>query len=320
MDQSLDIETFLYTSSQWAKKKYAAQIAQVRQNMQNIPENATEEMIDGHVMTEFLFRWINPDTKITPAEEFAQSIDDEYDRMSIVKYVTQLFYDRFRVLKMSNAGFGLVDSIDTAKTYHVIFRVGYGNMNEGDVFAGYIHPWYDGTYCTIGLLVGLGRLPPEFITPGMSKKFVQRFLDERQERYESVSITAQTNIASYLKSQSADHVTEVAKSLDVASGTKKQKIQRVRDALVGSGIVRAVESLPASHVKCLETVAAAGTIKRHILKRRIGDKPDIITELYLRGLLMLGAKTIGGRRHKVVAVPADVLYNAVERGLLDLRR
>ena len=321
MDRQPDVVDFMHPCSQWAKKRYAAQMAANKHKAPHMPGELNEEMTESHILTWFLFQWINPDTEITPAEEFARGMDDKYDWVGAARSLAQMKFGTFRVLEMLEKGFGVVDDIDTAETYPVGFRVGYDVLRENDVFVGYIHPWPDGAYYTIGTIAKVGSLPKEFITPGMTNMLVERFMRERQERYESVPITARTGIATYLKSQLADHVTKVAGSLGITGRTKKQKIILIRAALAGPGAAKAVKSLPPSHVKCLEAVAAAGLVKRHVLKRKMGGEADaIMSELYRRGLLMLGTKAIGGRRHKVAAVPADVLRNAVERGLLNLGR
>lgn len=321
MDRQPDVVDFMHPCSQWAKKRYAAQMAANKHKAPHMPGELNEEMTESHILTWFLFQWINPDTGITPAEEFARGMDDKYDWVGAAESLTRMKFGTFRVLEMLEKGFGAVDDINTAETYPVGFRVGYDVLRENDVFVGYIHPWPDGAYYTIGTIAKVGSLPKEYITPGMTNMLVERFMRERQERYESVPITARTGLATYLKSQSADHVTKVAGSLGITGRTKKQKIILIRDALAGPGAAKAVESLPPSHVKCLEAVAAAGLVKRHVLKRKMGGEADtIMSELYRRGLLMLGTKAIGGRRHKVAAVPADVLRNAVERGLLNLGR
>ena len=316
MDKMETIPDFLYACSRWAKKKYAAQIARNEHQAPKMPVELTGETQDGHVMTWFLFQWVNPDTGITPAEEFARGLDVDVDWEDGVKHLTQLFFGVFRVLEMKGKAYGIVDSLTKSKLYPVTFRVGYAAVQANDVYMGYIHPWYDGTYHTIGTLVKMGTLPAGIITSGMANHLTQQLLEERQDRYESVTITDRTKVETYLKSQSADHVTKVAESLGIAGGTKKHKTGRIRDALTGEDITRAVQSLPESHLSCLATVATAGFMKRYVLERQLGDDESPIIDLYERGLLMLGKKSIGCRRHKIVAIPADVLKNLVDRGLL----
>lgn len=301
----------------WAKKKYAAQINANSHRAPDVPDDIPDRTLEVHVMTWFMFKWVNPDTGITPAEEFARGPDGSPDLVDAAGYLTQLFYDTFRVLEMRNDWLGVVDSFTTGEVYTVIFRVKYDGIKENDLFATYLHPWYHGEYYTIGSIRGGNTLPREFITPGMTKQLMHRLLEERQERYESVSITNRTGIKTYLKAQPAEHVTRVAESLGITDGVKKRKIVLVWEALTGDGIVDAVGSLSDTHMQCLEMVASKGFMKRYVLERQADENEEAVLDLYERGLLMLGTKIIGNKRHKIVAVPADVLKSMKARGLLN---
>lgn len=315
----LVVNKLLHEATPWAKKKYAAQISANSHRAPKLYGDVPDRVLDIHTMTWFIFKWVNPDTEITPAEEFARGPNGSPDLVNAAGYLTQLFYDTFRVLEMRNDWLGVVDSYTTGEVYTVIFRVRYDGIKVNDLFAAYIHPWRDGAYYTIGSIRGGNTLPREFITPGMTNMLMQRLLDERQERYESVSITNRTGIKTYLKSQSAEHVTKVAKSLGITDGIKKRKIMLIWDTLTGDGIVDAVRSLPRDHMQCLTTVAVNGFMKRHVLKRQADGNEKAVLDLYERGLFMLGTKIIKSKRHKIVAVPADVLLNMKEHGLLNLR-
>lgn len=309
----------LHDATPWAKKKYAAQISANSHRAPQVSGNAPDRVLDVHIMTWFMFKWVNPDTGITPAEEFARGPSGSPDLVDAAGYLTRLFYDTFRVLEMRNDRFGVVDSYTTGKVYTVIFRVRYDGIKVDDLFSAYIHPWREGVYYTIGSIKGGNTLPREFITPGMTKQLMRRFLEERQERYESVPISNRTGIKTYLKAQPAEHVTKVAKSLGIAGGIKKRKIMLVWEMLTGDGIVDAVKSLSTVHMRCLATVAVNGSMKRYVLERQAEGNAEVVLDLYERGLFMLGTKIIGNKRHKIVAVPSDVLKNMKERGLLNFR-
>lgn len=367
MDHIAAINSFMTMCQQWTRDKYEDQMILNADAAPKLPRRVIGRDLIGreltdHIMAWFMLGWTNPETGITPAQEFAKYHIVGQGWEDAVKYMGWIMFGEFRVLNIRKDRTGRVRSPATGKIYHVVFRVGR-ELQKNDVFVGCMHRWYENLYVTTGTVVVVesdvsamwvpsctsrhpgGALPAvrskvryisrhaESFTMqedtniaarwealGKAGIRMRRAMDKQQERYESVRINELTDLRAYLNSQLGEHVKKVAGSLNIHENAKWRNIERIREELVGSGIVRAMQSLSARHMECLEAAAAGGgVVKRHLAERRIGGETEIPRELYEQGLLMLGTKITGGRRYKAVGIPADVLDNMMERELLEPR-
>lgn len=303
------------------KKKYKKEMETNFHLAPPLPENADKNMQRIHRYAWFLFNYVNPITKTYPAEEFVYTVVKDPDWENAVKYMTRMFHGKFQVVEMIDQYTGNVISEETGDMYTVGFRVGHERMEEGAVFEGYIHPWFDDLYLNNGVIWFHPSVPTQLITPGIAKHLFRRLEREWQDKTESVNITYNTKLKTHLKAQPATQINKMTKLLKIkAKKRKEEQIEQIHRLLTGKALHGIIESLTDRHILCIKTVLKHKIIKHHILAKRLKDDMDsdksTIRELYGMGLLMLGSKMLNNRRQKVVIVPRDIRENLDRMNLL----
>lgn len=101
-------------------------------------------------MTWFLAEWINPATGTTITEEFVKETVTDRKVAKMIMQFTELFFDRFEVLKHSGDDI-IAYGTDTRRKYRIVTSSGSSFYPIGSKFEGRIHP-FEGKYKTCGIV------------------------------------------------------------------------------------------------------------------------------------------------------------------------
>ena len=303
----------------WVQTTYSYELEQHSDKYPYMADFNTAERRATQIMTWFTIEWKNPRTNITPLEEFIDKFVKDPALAAKVSQFSQAIFSTFQIVqRLADCMYIVTDQV-TKKKYRIRLQTAIPPYRGTLIFDGYIHPWEeDGTHQATGILLLRKVSPTPFITPDMQKSLFRMMMKDKQDKYESVSISATTKISTYLKNQPAELVNTVSGFLNVHGGRKKEKILGIRAALSGDGATRILEMLPQKELACLLYVhqSPQKTTKHGMLERQFGDDDfdpyetgrarSVIGRLREKGLLMVGKKTIGSRRYKVAAIPAEL--------------
>ncbi len=315
----LNEDNFLQVLVDWAQSAYGDELDRHGGEYPHMATFDTEEHLVKQTLTWFVLEWTNPRTNITLLEEFVDKFVKDPALAAKVSQFGRAFYSTFRVARrVSDRTYDVVDQI-TKKIYRVKFRNPVPPSRVEITFSGYIHPWEaDGTHRATGILTFREASPTPFITPDMQEDLFRMMMKEKQDKCESVPVSATTKLSTYLKSQPIELVNSVSSFLNVPEGRKREKISGIRAALSGDGAARVLRSLPKKELECLLHVhqSPQKVAKHGGLERRFGDDDfdpygsgrarSVIGRLREKGLLIVGKKTMGSKRYKVAVAPTEM--------------
>ena len=304
---------------EWVQTSYGYELGQHIGEYPHTADFDTAEHMIKQTMTWFALEWTNPRTDTTLVEEFIDKFVKDPALAAKVSQYGQAIYSTFQIVqRVADCTYIVTDQV-TKKQYRVKLQTAVPPYRDEITFDGYIHPWEaDGTHRATGIITFRKVSPIPFITPDMQESLFRMMMKEKQDRYESVSVSATTKLSTYLKNQPIELVNTVSGFLNVPEGRKKEKIAGIRAALSGNGATRVLETLPKKELACLLYVhqSPQKTTKYGILERQFGDDDfdpygtgrarSVIGRLREKGLLMVGKKTIGSRRYKVAAIPVEL--------------
>lgn len=314
----LDEDNFLQALVDWAQSTYDDELNLHGGEYPHMAAFDTEEQLVKQTLTWFVLEWTNPRTNITLLEEFVDRFVKDPALAAKVSQFGRAFYGTFRITqRVADCTYVVVDQI-TKKRYRVKLRTPIPSRADL-TFNGYIHPWEaDGTHRATGILTFREASPTPFITPDMQEDLFRMMMKEKQDKFESVPVSATTKLSTYLKNQPIELVNAVSGFLNVSEGRKREKISGIRAALSGDGGARVLESLPKKELACLLYVyqSSQNAAKHGGLERRFGDDDfdpygpgrarSVIGRLREKGLLIVGRRTMGDKRYKVAVAPAEL--------------
>ena len=315
----LNEDNFLQVLVDWAQSTYGDELDLHGGEYPHMATFETEEKLVKQVLTWFVLEWTNPRTNTTLLEEFVDKFVKDTALAAKVSQFGRAFYSTFRVTRrVSDCTYVVIDQI-TKKRYRVKFRNTIPPSHARLTFNGYIHPWEpDGTHRATGILTFSEAPPIPFITPNMQEDLFRMMMKEKQDKCESVPVSATTKLSTYLKNQPIETVNAVSGFLNVPEGRKREKISGIRAALSGDGAAHVLESLPKKELACLLHVRQSPqkASKHGGLERKFGDDDfdpygsgrarSVIGRLREKGLLIVGKKTMGDKRYKVAVAPAEL--------------
>lgn len=314
----LNEDNFLQVLVDWAQSAYGSELARHGGEYPHMTDFETEEQMTKQILIWFVLEWTNPRTSTTLVEEFVDRFVKDPALAAKVGQFGRAFYGTFRIVQRVSDCTYVVTNPVTKKRYRVKLRTPIPSGAEL-TFNGYIHPWEaDGTHRATGILTFREAQPTPFITPDMQDDLFRMMMKEKQDRYESVPVSAATRLSTYLKNQPIELVNAVSGFLNVPEGRKKEKISGIRTALSGGGAARVLKSLPEKELACLLYVRQSPqkAAKYGGLERRFGDDDfdpygpgrarSTIGRLREKGLLVVGRKAMGSKRYKVAVAPADL--------------
>lgn len=315
----LNEDNFLQVLIDWAQATYGGELDRHGGEYPHMADFETEEHFIKQTLTWFVLEWTNPRTNTTLLEEFVDKFVKDPTLAAKVSQFGRAFYSSFRVARrVSDHTYVVVDQI-TKKSYQVKFHNPMPPSRTELTFNGYIHPWEpDGTHRATGILMFREAPSIPFITPDMQEDLFRMMMKEKQDKCESVPVSATTKLSTYLKNQPIELVNSVSSFLNVPEGRKREKISGIKAALSGDGAARVLASLPKKELECLRHVhqSPQRVAKHGGLERKFGDDDfdpygsgrarSVIGRLREKGLLIVGRKEMDNKRYKVAVAPAEL--------------
>ena len=311
----LDEENFMQILVDWALFNYAKELRQhTREYNAQVPI-VEKELLEKQIITWFVLEWVNPRTRTTIISEFIEKFVPDPKLAAKVSQIKSVFYSIFvGTQRISDHVLVAVDQYDK-KAYKIKFKNKLPQSCVDLVFGVSIHPWEeDGTHRTSGIVSFNRTQPYGYISPEMQDVINRRHQKDRRNE----NVTASYKLFTYLKRRPIEHVDLISEFLDMPEGRKGEKIKAISNTLSTNG-TNILKSLSKKEVLCLQFVykSEGHAAKFRALEDRFGNDDfelfasnraqSTLGQLREKGMLIVGKKTLGGRRYKIAVIPAELI-------------
>ncbi|MGC8715973.1 MAG: hypothetical protein ACP5R0_03645 [Thermoplasmata archaeon] len=305
-------------------KNYLVDIVNKLDELDFIPDDATQAQMDLLLLTAFIYYFRDPKTGKGVVDEFIEKYemdDDLRKKFNGLKNIKQVALTLEEIRKMDDGYIGKFTVLPGHETIYVDLNVNktyewIGEYIGNAIIYGFVYKWND-YFRFLGIIITEDLYDDETNEEDLGDFILRDYIEATLSKIESRIINEKITLKSFIKRYTFNMIDGMYFALGFKEKMlKKDKIERIVEEIT-KNTEKIIKKLPKKALEELKFIYDNGGIVRYSkLKSKYGDERDIFWNekhpesptgiLKLYGLIVVGTTVKSGRRYKMAVIPADV--------------